>query len=81
MRSPGFGIIPFQILDFGLQIIAQGVLMRFDGTMLAEYSSEIDITYIENCAEAHLLAADRLGEHSLLRGQACFIGQEQPVNL
>ncbi len=41
----------------------------------------MNITYIENCAEAHLLAADRLGEHSLLRGQACFIGQEQPVNL
>ncbi len=31
----------FWILDFGLQIIAQGVLMRFDGTPLAECSREI----------------------------------------
>ncbi len=31
------------ILDFGLEIIAQGVLMRFDGTPFAEYSSEIGI--------------------------------------
>lgn len=41
----------------------------------------VDITYVENCAEAHLLAADRLGERSPLRGRAYFIGQERPVNL
>lgn len=41
----------------------------------------VDVTYVENCAEAHLLAADRLGERSPLRGRAYFIGQEQPVNL
>lgn len=44
-------------------------------------TNRVDVTYVENCAEAHLLAADRLGEHSPLRGRAYFIGQEQPVNL
>ena len=46
-----------------------------DGTNL------VDVTYVENCAEAHILAADRLGERSPLRGRAYFIGQERPVNL
>lgn len=41
----------------------------------------VDITYVENAAEAHLLAADRLSERSPLRGRAYFIGQERPVNL
>jgi nucleoside-diphosphate-sugar epimerase len=41
----------------------------------------VDVTYVENAAEAHLLAADALGERSALRGRAYFIGQEQPVNL
>ncbi len=41
----------------------------------------VDVTYVENCAEAHILAADRLGERSPLRGRAYFIGQERPVNL
>ena len=46
-----------------------------DGTNL------VDVTYVENAAEAHLLAADALGERSALRGRAYFIGQEAPVNL
>ena len=46
-----------------------------DGTNL------VDVTYVENAAEAHLAAADRLSEDSPLRGRAYFIGQEQPVNL
>jgi nucleoside-diphosphate-sugar epimerase len=41
----------------------------------------VDVTYVENAAEAHLLAADALGERSPARGRAYFIGQEQPVNL
>ena len=48
---------------------------------IGDGNNKVDITYVENCAEAHLLAADRLGEHSPLRGRAYFIGQEQPVNL
>ncbi len=44
-------------------------------------TNKVDITYVENVAEAHIQAADALGEHSPLRGRAYFIGQEQPVNL
>jgi nucleoside-diphosphate-sugar epimerase len=44
-------------------------------------SNLIDITYVENCAEAHLLAADKLAPGSPLRGRAYFIGQERPVKL
>lgn len=46
-----------------------------DGTNL------VDVTYVENAAEAHLLAADALSEHSAARGAAYFIAQEQPVVL
>lgn len=41
----------------------------------------VDVTYVENAAEAHILAADALHERSLVRGRAYFIGQERPVNL
>jgi nucleoside-diphosphate-sugar epimerase len=44
-------------------------------------ANKVDVTYVENVAEAHLQAAGALGERSPLRGRAYFIGQEQPVNL
>ena len=40
----------------------------------------IDITYVENAADAHLLAADRLSLDSPIGGQAFFISQGEPVN-
>jgi nucleoside-diphosphate-sugar epimerase len=43
--------------------------------------NKVDVTYVENVAEAHIQAADALSERSALRGRAYFIGQEQPVNL
>ena len=46
-----------------------------DGTNL------VDIVYVENAAEAHLLAADRLTPGSPVAGQAYFISQGEPVNL
>lgn len=46
-----------------------------DGTNL------VDVTYVENAAEAHILAADRLAAGLPLVGRAYFIGQEQPVQL
>lgn len=46
-----------------------------DGTNL------VDVTYVENAAEAHLLALDHLSDTSPVRGRAYFIGQERPVNL
>jgi nucleoside-diphosphate-sugar epimerase len=41
----------------------------------------IDLTYIDNAAEAHLLAAERLEPGSLVAGRAYFIAQGQPVPL
>jgi nucleoside-diphosphate-sugar epimerase len=46
-----------------------------DGTNL------VDVTFVENAAEAHLLAANALAERGRARGRAYFIGQERPVNL
>jgi 2-alkyl-3-oxoalkanoate reductase len=45
-----------------------------DGTNL------VDITYVENAAEAHLQAADELGEAASAAGKAYFISQGEPVN-
>jgi nucleoside-diphosphate-sugar epimerase len=41
----------------------------------------IDLTYIDNAAEAHLLAADRLEPGSSISGRPYFIAQGQPVPL
>ncbi|NJN18075.1 MAG: NAD-dependent epimerase/dehydratase family protein [Oscillochloris sp.] len=46
-----------------------------DGTNL------VDITYVDNVADAHVRAANALNARSMLRGRAYFIGQERPVNL
>jgi nucleoside-diphosphate-sugar epimerase len=41
----------------------------------------IDLTYIDNAAEAHVLAADRLEPGAPIAGRAYFIAQGQPVPL
>jgi len=41
----------------------------------------VDVTYIQNAVDAHILAFERLSPHSKLAGQAYFIGQERPVVL
>ena len=41
----------------------------------------VDITYVDNVAHAHILAAEAMGKGSKIGGQAYFIGQERPVNL
>jgi len=46
-----------------------------DGTNL------VDIAYIDNVAEAHLLAADNLLSSATAAGNAYFISQGKPVNL
>lgn len=43
--------------------------------------NEVDITYIDNAAEAHLLAADRLRPDAACAGRAYFISQGEPVRL
>ncbi len=41
----------------------------------------VDITYIDNVVQAHMLAAKNLCAERSGAGQAFFIGQEEPVNL
>ncbi len=41
----------------------------------------VDISYIDNVAHAHLLAADNLERTKTASGQAYFISQGEPVNL
>ena len=53
----------------------RGQLRRVgDGT------NRVDIVYVENAAEAHLLAGDSLVEGSPVAGRAYFISQGEPVN-
>ena len=40
----------------------------------------VDVTYVENAAHAHLLAADALFEGSPVAGNSYFISQGKPVN-
>jgi 2-alkyl-3-oxoalkanoate reductase len=41
----------------------------------------VDVTYIDNAAEAHLLAAERLATGSPIAGKAYFITNGEPVDL
>lgn len=41
----------------------------------------ISMSYVENAAHAHILAADRLATGSPVAGQAYFINEPEPVNL
>jgi nucleoside-diphosphate-sugar epimerase len=43
--------------------------------------NRVDTIYIDNAAEAHVLAADRLGENPSLSGRIYFISQGEPVLL
>lgn len=51
------------------------VIQVGDGT------NEVDLTYVEDAARAHLLAADALQAGSPVAGSAYFISQDEPVNL
>lgn len=41
----------------------------------------VDVTYIQNAVDAHILAFEKLSPESPVAGQAYFIGQEKPVVL
>lgn len=43
--------------------------------------NEVDIIYIDNAADAHLLAAQALAHDGACAGKAYFLGQERPVAL
>ncbi len=44
-------------------------------------TNRVDLTYVEDAARAHLLAADALGPGSPVCGRAYFISQDEPVVL
>ncbi|MBU0717784.1 MAG: NAD-dependent epimerase/dehydratase family protein [Planctomycetes bacterium] len=48
---------------------------------VGEGDNLVDITYIDNVAEAHLLAADALSPSSPCAGRTYFISQGEPVSL
>jgi 2-alkyl-3-oxoalkanoate reductase len=72
-----FGPRDPQIVPRLVENANKGTLVRIgDGT------NKVDVTYIDNAVNAHLLALDALAkEGSPVRGQAYFIGQERPVLL
>jgi 2-alkyl-3-oxoalkanoate reductase len=43
--------------------------------------NKVDVTYIDNAADAHVLAAQRLSENPGLSGQVYFISQAEPIPL
>jgi nucleoside-diphosphate-sugar epimerase len=49
--------------------------------IVGDGTNKVDVTYVENAAAAHLLAADRLMPGSLVAGKAYFISQGEPVVL
>ena len=49
--------------------------------VVGDGTNRVDITYIDNAVQAHLLAADNLATSASGAGQAFFIGQEEPVRL
>lgn len=48
---------------------------------VGEGRNKVDLTYVEDAARAHLLAADRLQPGSPVAGSVYFISQDEPVNL
>ena len=48
---------------------------------VGEGKNRVDITYVEDAARAHLLAADALQPGSPVAGSVYFISQDAPVNL
>lgn len=59
-----------------IQRAREGKLVQVgDGTNL------VDVTYVDNAAEAHLLAADALRPGAPCAGRAYFISQGEPVSL
>jgi nucleoside-diphosphate-sugar epimerase len=49
--------------------------------VVGDGANRVDLTYIDNAVQAHLLAADNLASNASGAGQAFFIGQEEPVQL
>lgn len=59
-----------------LERAAKGKLFR-----VGKGENLVDISYIEDCVDAHICAAKALDENPSARGEAYFISQGEPVNL
>lgn len=49
--------------------------------LLGDRPNEVDSVYVDNAADAHILAADRLAPGSAIAGKAYFITQGEPLPL
>ncbi len=61
------------------QVIAQAREGRL--VQVGDGTSRVDVTYIDNAADAHLLAADALDPSAACAGKAYFLSQGEPVQL
>ncbi|HLW63749.1 MAG TPA: NAD-dependent epimerase/dehydratase family protein [Gemmataceae bacterium] len=59
-----------------IQRARQGKLIR-----VGKGENVVDTTYVDNAADAHLSAADRLAPGSAIGGKAYFLSQGEPMNL
>jgi nucleoside-diphosphate-sugar epimerase len=62
---------------FAPRIIARSKRLRRVGTG----NNRVDTIYVDNAADAHLLAADRLASRPELSGRIYFISQDDPIPL
>ena len=63
--------------NFAPRILARAKKLRIVG----DGRNRVDTLYIDNAADAHLLAADRLRESDKISGRVYFISQDEPMNL
>jgi 2-alkyl-3-oxoalkanoate reductase len=61
------------------RILARGKANRL--IQVGNGKNKVDVTYIDNAADAHILAAQRLSENPELSGRVYFISQAEPVPL
>jgi 2-alkyl-3-oxoalkanoate reductase len=61
------------------RILARGKANRL--IRIGNGKNKVDVTYIDNAADAHILAAQKLSENPELSGRIYFISQSKPVLL
>ena len=62
--------------------LVPGILARGKGfKRIGKANKLVDFTFIEDAAEAHLLAAEALNPGSVVAGKAYFISQDEPMDL
>jgi nucleoside-diphosphate-sugar epimerase len=75
---------PHLVIGPGEDKILPGILTRAgDGKVpqIGDGTNLVDLTYVEDAARAHLLAADALEAGAPAAGSVYFISQDEPVNL